>query len=407
MTSNQQQLFMVALVVLLPVFLSGQADWQPLFNGKNLDGWTKVGTMETEINNGVLTMRAPDAQSDVRLMTNEFYTDFEFKATYRLKPGFNSGVFVRYQPDSEGHPSFSGYEINLDNRQTHPYPSGSIEWIARGLWLESLKPNDWNELYIKAEGDYLAVKMNGDAITQIHDRRSGTGQIGLQCLAGHEVEWKDVQVKKRPAKKVVGPQMEDYMRNTWRGSKSSIFDGKGLNGWEVVGDAQWVVVDGAIVGDTGPDGDGFLATKKAYENFYLKCKFWLAQGQNSGIFIRWDTTATAVSLDNSMEMNVYDPGTMEWGYPTGSIVQYARAPANITDLDDWNTMEIFAFGDHICIYVNGQKTSEAHVDAKHVRTGRICLQAGRQVATPEKGPSQVKYKDLVIRDFAGVPRIGY
>lgn len=96
-----------------------------------------------------------------------------------------------------------------------------------------------------------------------------------------------------------------------------------------------------------------------------------------------------------------------WGFPTGSIVTHSRSFPGITDSDDWNLMEIFAFGDHICLYVNGEKTTEFHVPAAFNRPGFIALQAGRQAASPDQGPSQVRFKDLMIKDMTGIPFLGY
>jgi len=68
----------------------------------------------------------------------------------------------------------------------------------------------------------------------------------------------------------------------------SLFDGKTLDGWE--GDrAIWSVRDGAITGETKADTNlkenNFLVWKDQVENFELRLKFRLENG-NSGIYYR-------------------------------------------------------------------------------------------------------------------------
>lgn len=399
------------LFVFLPVWAAAQpSTWQPLFNGKTLKGWEAVGDFDARVENGELVLQDRPSKKGGWLLTETRYENFEVEAEYFLPPPNNSGLAIRYDDPRGGYPPLSGYEINLKNMPDQQAPSGTISGIARAKWTGNIAPEGWNKLRVRAEGDYLQVWINDEAVAQVHDRRSLRGRIGLQCHGGereHTVRWRNLRVRELPATAYLGPQIEDYLRRTVKRQPVSLFDGATLGGWHVVGDARWLVVDGAIVGDTGPTGNGHLVTEKAWESFYLSYKFRATEGNNSGVFIRWDTTATAIGLDNSLEINIYEPGTYLWGFPTGSIVQHARAFAGLTDDDDWNLMEIFAFGDQVCIYVNGQKTGEAHVPAKFVQPGRVCLQAGRQVATEAQGPSQVRFKDIFIKDLTGIPFLGY
>ena len=398
------------LLFFLPVWATAQSDWQPLFNGKNLKGWEAVGDFDAFVEKGELVLKDRPSKKGGWLLTEARYENFEVEAEYFLPPPNNSGLGIRYDDPRGGYPPLSGYEVNLKNMPDQAAPSGTISGIARAKWTGNIAPEGWNKVRVRAEGDHLQVWINDEAVAQVHERRSLRGRIGLQCHGGeqaHTVRWRNLRIRELPATTYLGPQMEDYLRRSNRQQPVSLFDGATLQGWRVVGDARWLVVDGAIVGDTGPTGVGFLVTEQAWENFYLSYKFRLEPGHNSGVFIRADTASATVSLESSLEVNIYDPGTQLWGFPTGSIVQHARAFAGLTDDDDWNFMEIFAFGDQVCIYVNGQKTSETHVPAKYVQQGRICLQAARQLASAAQEPSQVRFKDIMIKDLTSVPFLGY
>src|SRR6185369_10983909 len=66
----------------------------------------------------------------------------------------------------------------------------------------------------------------------------------------------------------------------------SLFDGKTLTGWKLVGGhgPGYVVRDGKIV--CPADGGGNLFTEKEYANFVFRFEFLLTKGANNGIGIR-------------------------------------------------------------------------------------------------------------------------
>ena len=66
----------------------------------------------------------------------------------------------------------------------------------------------------------------------------------------------------------------------------SLFDGKTLNGWHQVGDGEWIVEDGAIVGKTQEAAKlyGLLVSDDVYRDFTVRLKFKSLKG-NSGFYI--------------------------------------------------------------------------------------------------------------------------
>ena len=63
----------------------------------------------------------------------------------------------------------------------------------------------------------------------------------------------------------------------------TLFDGKNLDNWNQIGDANWKLADGVVVADKG---NGFLVSKNTYTDFQLRAEFWVDDVANSGIFIR-------------------------------------------------------------------------------------------------------------------------
>ena len=85
------------------------------------------------------------------------------------------------------------------------------------------------------------------------------------------------------------------------GGWTALFDGKSIDNFTKIGDANWRVEDGAIVGDKG---SGFLLTKESYKDFQLRAEFWADEDTNSGIFLRCSDPAK-ITQDTAYEANIF------------------------------------------------------------------------------------------------------
>lgn len=382
-------------------------EWQPLFKVENLEGWSSVGSAEASIEDSVLTIRR-NADAAGWLFSTAQPANFELRAEYKLKPGTNSGVAVRVPTQRSSDPTSSGYEINLDNRSDIQNPSGTIDFLARAFWTEGIDQEGWNRLHILADGDHVQVKVNDQKVAETFSRRSMQGAIALQAPWGDqgEVSFRNIELKELAPSSITQPLIDDYMRSTYKRNKLPIFNGENLEGWHTLNNASWAVLDEQITGDSRGSEGGYLCTDSIYQNFYLSLKFKIAYEDNSGVFIRLKPEAEEVSLDVGLEVNVYDAPGLTWAHPTGSINTHARAFAGLVDYNDWNMMEIFAFDEQITVYVNGIKAAESLVPEAYQHAGNICLQVYPRVAT-DGGPSQVSYKDIMLKNFDEIPFIGY
>jgi hypothetical protein len=174
----------------------------------------------------------------------------------------------------------------------------------------------------------------------------------------------------------------------------ALFDGKSLDGWDQIGDANWRVSDGALVADKG---NGFLVTKNIYGNFELRAEFWVDDDTNSGVFIRC-ADPTKVTGTNAYEVNIWDKRP-EPDYGTGAIVGLAKVDPMPKAAGKWNVYEITAKGDTFTVTLNGLKTVDGAKDAKHAN-GRIALQHGLGLKD-DKGVANdkgvVKFRKVEIR----------
>lgn len=199
-----------------------------------------------------------------------------------------------------------------------------------------------------------------------------------------------------------------------------MFNGKNLDGWEVIGDGQWTVMrDGTVVGQrTGdlrklfaptatPPGKGWIdnqswlyTVRNDYGEFDLHLEYWTKTAGNSGVSIRdtsrakWgittppDYTKTPSKIGYEIQINNRYPDP----HPSGSIYGFVDAPKDAQRDDDWNSMDIASRNDKITVSINGRVVAEHAGDPKRSRTGPIGLQLHDQF-------SIVQFRNVRIREI--------
>ncbi len=179
--------------------------------------------------------------------------------------------------------------------------------------------------------------------------------------------------------------------------KDVFFNGKNLDGWE--GLQFWSVKDGAIVGDTSPDGakhNTFLCSNKKYKDFELKFQVRLKGGTgNSGVQIRSEI------LDKG-KLTVKGPqadialgywGSL-YGENFGGMMKEADkdAVAKVLKKDDFNDYYIKCVDKHVTIKLNGTTTVDDDFD-KMPDEGIIAWQIH------QGGAMEVTFKNIEFKDL--------
>jgi len=160
---------------------------KPLWNGRDLQGWAKVGGGEWTVEDGSLVARhgkdwsTDPSRSGSWLRTEKEYGDFELSLEYTLKQGSNSGVFIRSL--LERNPAFTGYEVQLHDSPGRPPSKGGpgslYDFIAPAK--NRVRPaGEWNEVRVIAKGPSIRVHVNGEMVIDTRGDRSPRGYIGLQ-----------------------------------------------------------------------------------------------------------------------------------------------------------------------------------------------------------------------------------
>ena len=148
---------------------------------------------------------------------------------------------------------------------------------------------------------------------------------------------------------------------------TSLFDGKTLKGWKLVGGhgPGYVVQDNKIV--CPAEGGGNLFTEKEFGNFVFRFEFLLTAGANNGIGIRAPYEGDAAY--QGMEIQILDDGDQVYKGKIrpeqyhGSVYDVIPARTGYRKpLGEWNEEEIVADGRHIKVTLNGVIILDADLD---------------------------------------------
>ena len=184
--------------------------FESVFNGTDFSGWSGP-TDNYEINDGVLRCKP---KSGGTIFTEKEYSDFSVRFQFKLPPGGNNGLAIRY-PGS-GDTAYAGMcelqvldntatkYAGLDERQFHGSAYGMAP-AARG-YLRS--PGEWNSQQVTVVGSTIKVELNGNLIlntdlAEIENYLDDKPHPGKERTSGHfgfaghndPVEFRNVSIK--------------------------------------------------------------------------------------------------------------------------------------------------------------------------------------------------------------------
>lgn len=191
----------------------GGDDYEAIFNGNNLDGWAG-STDNYEVVDGSIACKA--GKGGV-LFTKSVYDDFVVRLEFKLPPGGNNGLAIRY-PGKGGaaydgmcelqvldneHPKYA----KLDKRQYHGSVYGMIP-AHRGF----LRPaGEWNYEEVTVQGPKIRVELNGNVIldgdvSKVTEFMANSPHPGKDLKSGHfgfaghnePVQFRKIEIKRLP-----------------------------------------------------------------------------------------------------------------------------------------------------------------------------------------------------------------
>lgn len=159
------------------------AKWTPLFNGKNLDGWSARGRAIFKVEEKCLVGTQTTGQGG-DLATKSQWDNFELRVTYRMVWPANSGFWYRYDPKRG-----RGYQYDVLKYKRPVAFSGTLYCPGKMFLFSNLKEaienrDGWNEARVWANGDLLIHWLNGKEIGRCRDKTLAKGHIGIQVHGG-------------------------------------------------------------------------------------------------------------------------------------------------------------------------------------------------------------------------------
>jgi hypothetical protein len=170
------------------------AEWIPLFNGKDLTGWKPEGNATWKVEDGMLVGAQGPGNEPGDLFTEEEFADFRLRVVYKVQWPANTGVWFRYQSPEKA------YQADiLEYKEPEAY-SGTIYcpgkmFLAINKDPKLEKKDDWNTIIVRAQGDRLVVRLNGVKTGDVQESSYDKGRIGFQIHAGDEFKDMKLTVK--------------------------------------------------------------------------------------------------------------------------------------------------------------------------------------------------------------------
>ncbi|MGB6223598.1 3-keto-disaccharide hydrolase [Haloferula sp.] len=406
-------LFLFATLTLASSAETEPLDFLPIFNGKDLTGWSGEGY---KVEDGAI-VSSPEGrilESDYRFAN--YVLDFEFLLT----EGANNGLGIHYP--GTGDPAYSGMELQILDDRARKYEDlmpyqfhGSIYSMVPAK-KGALKPlSEWNLQRVVVNGDEVKVELNGQLITKANlselekefpkhlGVRRRSGHLAL-CGHGDKVYFRKLRIcELPPAANSEGVRAAGF---------TPLSEGKGLDAWKVEpgSEGHWINFNGIIKYDGRSTADvKDLWSKESYGDFTLVFDWrWSKKGaMKPRPVIGPDGNETGENVEvEELDSGVFLRGSSKsqvnlWNWPAGSgevygyrtdknqpaEVRAAATPKTKADkpLGEWNRTMITLKGDRLTVVLN---------DA-------VVIDNAQLPGIPAEGPIAFQHHGSAI-DFANV-----
>ncbi len=153
------------LIFLLVAVAARPAEWKPLFNGKNLDGWQWIDKEGFRVEDGAIRTQG---HGGVLWYTPEKIGNATLRVVYKMSAeNGNSGIFIRIpdKPATERDAIHKGIEVQIDDKDDDWHCTGVLYSMTKAKARPSKAAGEWNIMEITLDGLRTIVRLNGVAVT--------------------------------------------------------------------------------------------------------------------------------------------------------------------------------------------------------------------------------------------------
>jgi hypothetical protein len=413
-------LLLLSLFTITTIVLAQkESGWQNLFDGKTLNGWTKLaGTATYWIEDGAIvgsTEVDSTSPNTFLVYDQRFVGDFILEMQVKLEDSItNSGIQFKSNFNDtafKGRGRVYGYQYELDPSGRKwaggIYDEGRREWLYTGAMNAAGQTKFTTGVYhtirVECIGNSTKTWLDGKAISYVVDTLTkNEGLLGLQVhaikkkeAAGKKIYWKNIRIKTSGIKPTPFPN-GIYVANLVPNSLTAyekqngwklLFDGKTTAGWKGAykpkfPEKGWTITNGTLnvqpSGGAESTNGGDIVTIEKFSAFDLSFEFKLTPGANSGVkyfvTLSENNPGSAIGLEYQLLDDTLHPDAKmgrDGNRTLASLYDLIKAKKEkrfIKQPGGWNTARIIVHpNNHVEHYLNGVKVLEYERGSKGYR----------------------------------------
>jgi hypothetical protein len=150
------------------LYLKGR-NAEGFFNGRNFDGWEGRGEFWSVQDGAIVGASLEGAKYNTFLCSKKTYRDFELRFQVKLKGKVwtgNSGVNIRSEVVDRAKFSVQGPQCDMGQYYWGSLfgerDGGMMKAADEQLVKKVLKPNEFNDYYVRCVGKHVTIKLNGE-----------------------------------------------------------------------------------------------------------------------------------------------------------------------------------------------------------------------------------------------------
>lgn len=383
MNTPFKTLIIAAWVSSVPCAVAESLAFRPLFNGRDLTGWSGDGYI---VEDGAIVC----TNQGKNLVINEVFANYVLDFEFQLTAGANNGLGIHYPGTGDG--AFSGMELQILDSPHPKYADLKPYQLHGGLYTlaaatqGALKPvGEWNRQRVTLNGSDLTVELNGKTILTANLDELGAkfpDHQGVKRRSGHigwlghgdRVSFRKIEIAELPPTiKSDATEAAGFIKK---------FDGTSLTGWKHSPEmTNWKAGGGILKHDGNPGAIKDLWTEDSFEDFTMVFDWrWSARGSaKPRPIVMPDGTENGMVEVEELDSGVYLRGFTKsqvnlwnWTVGSGEVYGYRTDPAMSPEvkaavtpktkadlpLGEWNRMTITLKGDVLTVISNGKVVIE-------------------------------------------------